>query len=66
VSWHLRLSEPAELQVAEAFILIAAGFSLVEAAFSHVMAACSLMTTRRVIIAPRLGKLVQAAEEVAV
>ncbi len=37
-----------------------------EAAFRQVLAACSLMTTRRVIIAPRLGKLVQAAEEVAV
>jgi hypothetical protein len=38
----------------------------VEAAFSLVSAACSLVVIRRAIIAPRLGKLVQAAEDVAV
>ena len=63
----LRLSVVlAATEVAEALSLVAVAFSLVAAAFSQIVPAFSFMVTRRVIITPRLGKLVQAAEEVAV
>ena len=64
----LRLSVvlAATIEVAEALSQVAVAFSLVAEAFSLVAPAFSFMVTRLVIVTPRLAKLVQAAEEVAV
>jgi hypothetical protein len=64
----LRLSVvlAATIEVAEALSQVAVAFSLVAAAFSQIAPAFSFMVTRLVIITPRLAKLVQAAEDVAV
>jgi hypothetical protein len=64
----LRLSVvlAATIEVAEALSQVAVAFSLVAAAFSQILPTFSFMVTRLVIITPRLAKLVEAADEVAV
>lgn len=65
MSQRLQLLEPAEAQVAEALSLVTVAFGPITVAFSHIAPAFSFMVTRLVIIMPGLGKLVQAAEDVA-